>query len=148
MYLLLYLSDRLFAIILLVKKHSSGFTVIEVIFIALLLGVVSVIFFIQKNSLEVIASDNHRKTAINAMYYGLEEVFYPENGYYPQSIDSETLRSVDPALFTDPDGYAIGTTGSSYLYSPAECTDKKCQSYRLSTVLKNEDDFVKENRNN
>ncbi len=131
---------------LLVKKHISGFTVIELIFVAVLLAVASVIFFVQKSDLESVARDNHRKTAINAMYYGLEEVFYPEKGYYPRSLDSDTLKSVDPDLFNDPDGQAIGSSGSSYLYSPTECSNEKCKSYKLSATLENEDDFVKENR--
>ena len=128
-------------------KNSHGFTVIELIFIIVLIGAASIIFFIQKNGLETVAQDNTKKTAINAMYYSLEEVFYPANGYYPQSISSENLTSMDPALFTDPDDIALGSTGSAYTYSPTDCTDNKCKSYTLTTTLTNEADYTKTSKN-
>ena len=129
------------------NKRSNGFTVIELIFIALVFGAASIIFFIQKNNIETVAHDDTRKTAINAMYYGLEEVFYTTNSYYPTTIDSTILKSVDPALFTDPDGYKIGDADSAYTYSPTNCTDNKCKSYTLKTILQNEDDYVKNSKN-
>lgn len=128
-------------------KHSNGFTVIELVFITVLVGLASILFFAQKNNIEVVANDEAKKVAINAMYYGLEEVFYPANKYYPQSIGSEILKSVDPALFTDSDGILINTAGSSYSYSPTDCTDGKCKSYTLKTTLENESDFIKTNKN-
>lgn len=128
------------------KKHN-GFTVIELLFIVLLLGAASVLFFIQKNNIEVSAHDNAKKTAINAMYYSLEEVFYPTNKYYPQSISSENLKSVDPKLFTDPDEIELGTAGSAYTYSPTNCNDNKCKSYTLKSTLNNEADYIKTSKN-
>lgn len=128
-------------------KSSNGFTVIELVFIVLLLGAASVLFFMQKNNIEVISQDNTKKTAINAMYYGLEEVFYPANKYYPQSISSDNLKSVDPTLFTDPNGIKIGTAGSAYTYSPTNCMENKCKSYTLKSTLANEADFIKTNKN-
>lgn len=129
------------------KKRSSGFTVIELILIIVVLGVASIIFFVQKNNIEVIARDNSEKTAINAMYYSLEEVFYPTNKYYPQTISSDNLTSVDSALFKDPNGIKLGTAGSTYTYSPTNCTDNKCKSYILKTTLTNEADYIKNSRN-
>jgi len=129
-------------------KQTNGFTVIEILFVAILIAMTSILFFIQKNNLEVITRDNTRKTAINAMYYSLEEVFYSTNKYYPQLIDSTNLKSVDPTLFTDPNGILINTTGSSYTYKPTNCTKEKCKSYTLKTTLENEDDFIKTNKNN
>jgi len=129
-------------------KRITGFTVIELLFVAVLVGLASVLFFVQKHNLEVVAQDDTKKTAINAMYYGLEEVFYPANKYYPQSISSDNLKSVDPALFTDPNGVIINTAGSAYTYSPTNCVDSKCKSYTLESTLENEDDFVKTSRNN
>lgn len=124
-------------------KNSNGFTVIEVLFIVLLLSVASILFFMQKNSIETIAQDNTKKTAINAMYYSLEEVFYPANKYYPPSINSDNLKSVDPVLFTGPNGTKLGTAGSAYTYSPTNCTENKCKSYTLKSTLANEADYIK-----
>ena len=111
-------------------------------------GVASIIFFIQKNNIETTAQDNTQKTAINAMYYGLEEVFYPTNGYYPRTISTDNLKSVDPALFTDPAGVKLGDENSAYTYTPTNCTDIKCKSYALKTTLVNEADYIKKSKNN
>lgn len=128
-------------------KQSNGFTVIELLFIALLLGTASILFFIQKNGVEISAQDNVKKIAINSMYYSLEEVFYTANSYYPQTINSDNLKSVDPALFTDPDGIKLGEAGSAYTYKPTDCADNKCKSYALKAKLAKEADFIKTNKN-
>ena len=128
-------------------KKSNGFTVIELIFIIAIISFASALFFVQKNNLEIVANDNTKKTAINAMYYSLEKVFYVTNGYYPQTISADNLTSVDPSLFTDPEGIKLGTTGSSYSYTPTNCADSKCKSYTLKATLENESDYTKSNDN-
>lgn len=127
-------------------NSTKGFTVIEIIFIVVLLASASVLFFVQKNNVEVAARDDTRKTAINAMYYSLEEVYFKKNGYYPRTLNAETLPSVDPVLFTDPHGAAIGQPASEYRYEPVECDGDKCARYTLRATLENEDDYVKTNR--
>lgn len=128
-------------------KQSRGFTVIELVAVLLLLIVGAAIFFTQMASIDAATRDDKRKTSINAMHYSLEEVYYAKNGYYPQSIDSKTLRAVDPALFTDPNGIKLGEAGSSYIYEPTDCsTDSKCKHYTLSTVLEREAKYVKNSR--
>jgi len=129
-------------------KKSQGFTVIELIFIVVVCGLASILFFVQKNELQIIASDDSKKIAINSMYYSLEEVFYAANKYYPQTISSDNLKSVDPALFTDPDGILIGTAGSVYSYLPTNCNDNQCKSYTLKSTLQKEADYIKTSRNN
>lgn len=91
-------------------RHSqqSGFTVIELIVVSIVLIVASIVTFVQINNLKIAAQDSDRKSAVNAMYYALEEVYYKKNGYYPAKLDKATLPSVDPALFTDPDGFTLG----------------------------------------
>jgi type II secretory pathway pseudopilin PulG len=139
-------------------KQQSGFTVIEIIFVVLLLGLASVIFFIQKNNIEVTARDTQRKTAINAMYYGLEEVYYKEHKSYPRVLDEKALPSIDSALFSDPNGIKLGQTTvtiddqdyaveSNYRYEPTDCTEDACKSYTLRSTLENEADFEKTSRN-
>ena len=128
-------------------KRSSGFTVIELLFIVLVLGTASVLFFIQKTNVEVAARDQTRKTAINAMYYSLEEVFYKTNRYYPMTLNPTVLPSVDPSLFTDPSGVKLGQPKSNYRYEPINCIDSRCKAYNLRTTLENEADFVKQSHN-
>lgn len=129
-------------------KRANGFTVIELIFIITIAAAASIIFFVQKNNIQTVAEDDAKKTAINSIYYSLEEVYYKGNGYYPQTIDSAILPSVDPDLFTDPSGIAIGSAGSAYSYDPVNCADNKCKSYTLKASLANEADYIKTSRNN
>lgn len=140
-------------------KHRPGFTVIELVFVVALLAAASVIFFIQKNNLEVTARDSQRKTAINAMYYSLEEVYYKQHSSYPRTLDATALPSIDAALFTDPNGIKLGqttvtvddetlTVASDYRYEGTNCSGETCKSYQLRAVLENEDDFVKTSRHN
>lgn len=128
------------------SSTSRGFTVIELIVVALLFSFASVIFFVQKASVESSARDEQRKTSINALYYGLEEVFYKENSYYPRTIGKDTLRSVDPASLKDTAGIQIGESASQYRYTPINCEGDKCQAYELRTTLENEADFIKTQR--
>ncbi len=129
------------------NTSRHGFTVIELLFIIVILGTASVLFFMQKNNLEVAGRDEVRKTSINAMYYGLEEVFFKANSYYPRSIDEKVLPSVDPDLFFDPAGVKIGESNSQYRYETANCNGDQCKSYTLRTTLENEADFIKNSRN-
>lgn len=127
-------------------KRSSGFTVIELVIVIAFLAFASVLFFMQKNNLEVAYRDTQRKTAINAMYYGLEEVFYAKHKYYPATVTKDNLTSIDPALFTDPNGKKIGDSDSNYRYEPTNCNNDECQSYTLRSTLENEADYVKTSR--
>lgn len=127
-------------------KSTRGFTVIELVIVVAILGAASILFFIQKGSIESSGRDSERKTAINAMYYSLEEVYYKENKSYPRTLTTETLPSVDPELFTDPNGVKIGESDSTYRYEPLDCTGDACNGYTLRTTLENEADYVKINR--
>jgi len=129
------------------NTHSRGFTVIELIVIIALIGAASILFFVQKNNVEVAARDDTRKTAINAMYYSLEEVFFKANGFYPQTISETNLTSVEPSLFADPDKMKIGTADSDYRYESINCVDAKCTSYTLRTSMQNEAEYVKDSKN-
>ena len=128
------------------KRH--GFTVVELLVAIVLLVAGGWLFFTEKASIDAVQRDAARKIAINAMYYNLEEVFYEKNTYYPITIDSKTLRAMDPSLFTDPLGIKLGDTGSSYTYNAKECsTDGRCGSYELRSTMEREADYVKTSRN-
>lgn len=136
---------------------QRGFTVIELLVVIAFLIFAGVLFFVQKNNLEVAARDDKRKTAINAMYYGLEESFFKQNGYYPMELNEKNLTTLDSALFTDPNGIELGQTTeayndeevsvqSDYRYEPTNCSDNKCKSYTLRADLEAEADYIKKNR--
>ncbi|MBR5027373.1 type II secretion system protein [Candidatus Saccharibacteria bacterium] len=128
-------------------KKKSGFTVLEIIIVAVFASLLFIIFFIQKANVDAMERDDDRKTAINAMYYALEESFYKTHGYYPETISEENITVIDPALWTDPFGVNLGYEDSSYSYEAANCEDGKCKEYILKAELEKEDAYVKRNRN-
>lgn len=129
-------------------KRAKGFTVVELLAAIVLVVIAGVLFFVEKNQIMQSQRDTQRKVAINAMYYALEEVYYPQNHSYPKTIDSKVLRSVDPDLFIDPYGAKIGEEDAEYHYEPTGCsTDDKCTSYTLRAGLEREGDYTKTARN-
>lgn len=127
---------------------QRGFTVIELLALVALLVIIGVVFWTQKTAIETSARDDERKTAINAFYFGLEEVYYPTNKNYPKTLSSSTLPSVNPEQFKDPQGRELGSSNSDYRYEGKNCTGDSCKSYSLRSKLDNEADFVKDSRNN
>ena len=127
--------------------RKKGFTLIELIIVAAAAGLLLIIFFVEKSNVDAMSRDDARKSAINAMYYALEEGYYASHGYYPEIINENVLSVMDPALFTDPDGHAFGSEGSSYSYTPANCSNGKCKEYTLRARLEKEDIYIKNNRN-
>ncbi|HSW92473.1 MAG TPA: prepilin-type N-terminal cleavage/methylation domain-containing protein [Patescibacteria group bacterium] len=126
---------------------QRGFTVIELLVVLVILIVGAWLFFSEQDNVNAVQRDSARKVAINAMYYNLEEVYYPQHNYYPQHIDSKTLRAMDPALFTDPTSVAFGEAESDYRYDATGCsTDGHCTGYTLRSAMDRESDYVKTNR--
>ena len=126
---------------------KKGFTIIEILIVAVFASLLLILFFVQKSNLDAFERDEDRKTAINAMYYALEESFYKDHGYYPESISEENITVIDPALWTDPLGFNLGDPLGSYFYEPANCKDGKCKEYILKAELEKEDTYTKYNRN-
>jgi len=140
-------------------KKQSGFTVIELIVVFIVLVTLAVFFAIQRNGLEVAARDTQRKVAINAFYYSLTEVFYAQHKYYPQTISRDTLKAVDPTLFTDPNGYTLNggqcvytdangnqaTDGDcDYHYNASNCNSQgQCQAFKLTADMEAEATYAK-----
>lgn len=127
-------------------KTHKGFTVIELVAVISFLVLAAIATAAQVQSLRASERDNQRKTAINAMYYNLEKVYYPDNHAYPTAINSKVLTAMDPALFTDPNGKKLGDNDSDYRYEGINCTDQTCQDYKLSAKLEREADYVKTGR--
>jgi len=126
---------------------QRGFTVIELLVVLVILIIGAWLFFSEQDNVNAVQRDSARKVAINAMYYNLEEVYYPQHSYYPEHIDSKTLRAIDPALFTDPTGIALGEFDSDYRYDATGCsTDGHCTGYTLRSIMERESDYTKTNR--
>ena len=129
-------------------KNKGGFTVLELAIVAGFATLALVLFFVQKTNIDAMQRDEQRKISINAMYYALEEGFYAQNKYYPETISEQNLTVIDPNLFTDPFGINLGTEGSSFSYEAANCEDGRCREYTLRATLEKEDSYVKKNRSN
>lgn len=127
-------------------RNKKGLTFLEVLIILIFLATLVVAFFIQQSSLAAAHRDDERKTSINAIYYALEESFYPTHGYYPEYISESNLTVIDPSSFTDPSGYQLGDPVSSYSYRPANCYLGHCQEYILSSTLELEETYSKYSR--
>ncbi|HEU0266409.1 MAG TPA: prepilin-type N-terminal cleavage/methylation domain-containing protein [Candidatus Saccharimonadaceae bacterium] len=124
-------------------KQNRGFTVIELLVVIVVLAAATFLVFWQKNNLDITNRDNQRKTAINAMYYSLENAYYPLHGSYPNHINSGVLNTMDPSLFTDPNGIKLGDAGSNYSYTPTDCNGDACTGYTLRAQMEKEADYVK-----
>lgn len=127
-------------------NKRNGFTVIELLVVIAFLIAVAVLGFFQLSKIRDESDNTKKRTAINAMYYSLEEGFYAKNGYYPEKIEDKTLLTMDTALLNDPNNKKIGDRASAYRYEAANCNNGKCKSYKLRAVLAGENDYIKESR--
>ena len=127
-------------------NKRNGFTVIELLVVIAFLIAVAVLGFFQLSKIRNESDNTKKRTAINAMYYSLEEGFYAKNGYYPEKLEDSTLLTMYTALLNDPNNKKIGDRASAYRYEAANCNNGKCKSYKLRAVLADEDDYIKESR--
>lgn len=143
-------------------KGQRGFTVIEVTVALVVLIAMTGFFIFQRQDANRAGRDQRRKTAINAMYYALTEGYYKEHGYYPRTIGRKTLPTVDPELFTDPDGNTLegdkctytddkdklqGNGSCNYRYSASDCDrDGKCKKFTLTAKLEAESEYKKQSK--
>lgn len=128
-------------------KSKKGFTLLELTIVGAFAALLLIIFFIQKSNVEAMNRDDDRKSAINAMYYALENYYYPKYGYYPSEINEEVLPVIDPEYFTDPLGVNLGIEGTSYSYEVANCnSENHCKEFTLRAVLEKEDNYIKKGK--
>ena len=128
-------------------REKKGFTLLEITIVGAFAALLVVLFFIQKANVDAMNRDDARKAAINAMYYALEEYYYPTYGYYPSEISDEVLPVMDPQLFTDPFGTNIGIDGSTYYYEAANCNaENECKEFILRAQLEKESTYIKKGK--
>jgi hypothetical protein len=128
------------------SRNQSGFTALELIVAFVVVIAAAGLVWWQRQELVGYHQDLDRKSAINSVYYYLEEVHYPANDAYPTEVNSDTIRGVNPDMLKDPMGLAFGEPNSDYQYEPHGCIKDKCQGYSLRATLHHQNDFIKENR--
>lgn len=129
-------------------QKQRGFTILELLVSVVFLVAIGTVFLVQKRDLNVAHRDSDRKTAINAIYYNLEDVYYLANQSYPEHLTTDELKGLDPDMLKDPAGVKIEDEKSTYSYEPKDCTDGECKSYELRANLEHEADYIKKSRNN
>lgn len=120
-------------------KRASGFTVIELLSCLVLLCIIGGLVVLQKNNLDASQRDRDRKTAVNAIYYGLKEGYQIDHKSYPVTIESKMLPYVNPDSFKqigDDPLYKIR-------YRGLDCEADVCKKFEITVKLEKEADYKK-----
>lgn len=135
-------------------KQKSGFTIVELLIVVVVIAILAAITIVSFNGIQGRARDSERVSDISSIQKKLE-LFYAENGYYPNSTQMsnvpfrrDTLQ-IDDNTWRSPSGSAVGYCWASntdmYCYvarrpsgGPAgDCTGstdpvERCVNYQLS----------------
>ena len=144
------------------KKKTSGFTIVELLIVIVVIGILAALVITTYNGIQQKARDTERKTDINAIH-GQVEAYQAQNGKYPTlaNVNDATFRSnnmkgLDPSALQDPKGTAqtlVGTPGAdnyAYQVSPNGCDNGAggdCTSYVLTATLEAGGTYVKQSLN-
>lgn len=132
------------------KARSSGFTIVELLIVIVVIGILAALVIVTYNGIQQKARDTERKTDINAIH-GQLEAYNAQNGKYPTraNVNDATwrgtnMKGLDPTALRDPNGDAdsleAATDANDYGYAPtpANCDNGgggDCTGYALSATL-------------
>lgn len=119
-------------------RRNQGFTIIELLTVLTLTLIVAALIIAQKNSVDASLRDKERKAALNSIYYGLKEGYFPKQQSYPTTISKEILPYTNPDAFT-----AIGDEIYTVRYIGKNCSEGKCQGFELKVKLEKEAEYRK-----
>lgn len=129
-----------------IRHNSSGFTIIELLVFIVVLVTVAVVAASNIRDLRAQNRDQTSKSDINTITFQLE-LFHEKNGYYPELINTETLKGIDAENLKDKNGIELNQSGSAYTYKPTGCQESRCKGFTLTGVLEKEAPFVKQSLN-
>jgi type II secretory pathway pseudopilin PulG len=136
-------------------NSDSGFTIVEILVIVLIIGILSTVLVLTYSGVEVRQQNTSRITAIKLIQSNLE-TFYAQSGFYPtlSEMNSATwtkanLKSLQASDLRDPDSksnspnFADMPTVNIYSYQPtasdgkSKCDDRTtaCAQYVLTATL-------------
>ncbi|MDO4870489.1 MAG: type II secretion system protein [Candidatus Saccharibacteria bacterium] len=125
---------------------KKGFTTIEIIVAIVFLTTLFVLFVNQSNQVNQKLRDQERKASINAIYFNLTQVYFKQNGYYPEILTPEIISGVDPAIFSDPNKILLGDKGCDYEYKTSDCQNNQCKQFSISSKMELEDNYSKSSK--
>lgn len=129
------------------KINSSGLTAIEFLVGLLVVSIIAVVALTNIRSMRAENRDTKSKQDINTLAFELES-FYQKNNFYPNELNSATLKDTDQEIFKDSRGQVIGQDSVLYTFTPINCVESKCKSFELEAKLELEAPFIKQSLNN
>jgi prepilin-type N-terminal cleavage/methylation domain-containing protein len=133
-------------------RNQRGFTIIELLIVIAIIAILAGLVLNNFQGAQARARDTHRTTDINTLHSQLE-VYFNDNGAYPQTFTAATFPGMDAQALVDPDGNSIvinaavaneaaanavaaPTTNNEYQYIawPTGCTNN-CTGYILRTFI-------------
>lgn len=144
------------------KARSSGFTIVELLIVIVVIGILAALVVVTYNGIQQKARDTERKTDINAIH-GQLEAYNAQNGKYPTKANvndatwrGTNMKGLDPAALRDPNGDADmledATDVNDYGYAPtpANCDNGvggDCTGYVLAATLEAGGTYTKNDLN-
>src|SRR3954467_14426565 len=90
------------------KARSSGFTIVELLIVIVVIGILAALVIVTYNGIQQKARDTERKTDVKAVQ-GQLEAYWANNAKYPTmaNVNDTTFRNanmkgIDPAALADP----------------------------------------------
>jgi general secretion pathway protein G len=109
-------------------RDQSGFTLIEILIVVILLGILATIIIPQISVSSDDAKLNALKTNLSGMRGAIELYYYQHNNTYPGVVvpatkpadvtDTATAFAAQLTRYTDPSGNISNSGSSSYAYGP------------------------------
>src|SRR3954469_5137578 len=147
------------------KARSSGFTIVELLIVIVVIGILAALVIVTYNGIQQKARDTERKTDIKALQ-GHMEAYWADNAKYPtlaQANDASAggfrqtnFKGLDPASFADPKNStsqqlcaAAAANCYGYAATPAGCdnTATDCSNYTLTANLESGGTFQVQSNN-
>lgn len=116
------------------KKKQSGFTIVELLIVIVVIGILATLVIVTFTGIQKKARDSQRQTDINAANSQIS-AFYTSYGFYPNRADllsssfrSTYLKGLDPESLKDPKGGDIQATSDAthYGYSATNSSGGTC----------------------